>query len=364
MGAYRAIGLCVSLLGGCTDTFLDVTPRETPLGVGLEGRYAVWFTRCDLGDVYPAGCQYDPSLISTVEARGAAGLMALDTSTFWALGRRSGEGVFSVEADGMSAAFDVEVVPVVYSMLSWFDSRYQIGAFYDSAIDVAELGPVFVTSVIELRQEHYRVPRAELARMSSFHRGDVRVHGETDFELDPGDTGAHLGRLPAAERPSLHYPRTGLKTGTTRGRATLRTSVGGELVVDIVDDAAVHGLTTYEAFSTGAAVSPLDRYNWQLDHLGIVPLDRDGRPIAGCPAEGPTVFDTEGLLDVSRLDLTFTSFCELRFELSPGKEWEDTEIVVQWNAAELRIPLVADPWAVQSKISPPHHHRFDQLPSM
>jgi hypothetical protein len=363
-GAYRAIGLCASLLCGCTDTFLDVIPREMPLGVGLEGRYDVWLARCDPGAVYPDGCQYDEVFVSTVRSRGAAGVTASDSHAFSAAGRRRGEGSFFVEASGRSAEFEVEVVPVVYSMLSWFDGRYRTGAFYDSEIAVEELGPVFLTSVIELWQEHYRVPREELARRSFLDRGEVRVHGDAAFELDAGDTGAHLVRLPAGERPYVENPRTGLKTGTTRGRAELRTRVGGKLVVDIVDHTAVHNLTTYEAFTTGVPVPPLDPYSWQLDALGIVPLDRDGRPIAGCPTDGPTVFDTAGLLQVSRLDVTSTSFCELRFELSTEKEWQDTEIVVQWNAAELRIPLVADPWAVQSKISPLHHHKLDQLPSM
>lgn len=363
MGAYRAIGLWASLLCGCTDTFLDVTPRDTPLGLGLEGRYAVWVTQCDAGDVYPGGCRDEPALISTMEARGAASLTMHESEVFRALGRREGEGVIFVEASGMSAAFDLEVIPIAYSMLSWFDSYDRIGAFRDSGVDVATLGPVFQASVIELGQKHYHVPREELARTADYYESEFRVHGETEFELDPGDTGAHLGRLPAAERPR-HYPRTGLKTGTKRGRATLRTSVGGELVVDIVDHTAVHSLTTYEAFSTGRPVEPLDRYHWLLHHLAIVPLDRDGRPIAGCPPDGPTVFDTAGLLDVSRLDLTFTSFCELRFALSPGKEWADTEIVVRWSAAELRIPLVADPWAAHSKESELHHHKLDQLPSM
>src|SRR5690606_3327481 len=74
--SYRSPMRCLLLamlatLAGCTDRFLDIVPRETPLGAGLTGIYPVVIKECDPSDVYPDGCPEQYVLgITAARSRG------------------------------------------------------------------------------------------------------------------------------------------------------------------------------------------------------------------------------------------------------------------------------------------------------
>ncbi|MFN0248607.1 MAG: hypothetical protein ACKV2T_17075 [Kofleriaceae bacterium] len=332
----KPILLGAALLGGCTHEFLDLMPARgaTPtIGVGLEAVFDVAIRTCDPGDVYPAGCEFSWATLTNVEASGPVNITSAGGYRFRATDKGPGVGSVTVSTrEELVDSYDIEVLPIRHSTITWMDRYFSYAPFNDSA-PIDRLGPAFARTTIELSQDHYREPLAELARWPKHYRGDFILDGHAEYMLD-GRTGAAIVPMPNwdAITSLTRFPRIALQTGDELGTAIVTTTAGGKLVVDVVDATAIASLGTY----TG---EPLDEYSYDRFYFTVVPRDANGRYIAGCPAEGPTVTDEKGVVRASRVETDREPFCVLRFDFAEGRALEPTTIVIAWNGAELRVPF-------------------------
>jgi len=311
--------LVLPLLTGCTDTFLELHPREVALGVGLSAPYRPNVMTCDPGDVYPAGCDMDLVNVERVKARGAISIELGDDGGFWATGLLEGEGEVELAAAGFDERLGINVAPAVYSLVTWWGSDAE--PLLNRGLD--EPLVMLTGAQIELWQEHYRVSREQLSLTPLVDMLDVVLHGHTKLEVGPGTAQVALVEMTEPRRGPLPYPRIALAAATA-GTATVTTRVGGELAVTVVDETAIATLV-------GAI---------EHDRLAISPRDAQGQGLRGCPIVGPSVSDTAGILVATALPAT--DRCAFQLALAPGKTWQDTAIVVVWNQVELRVPV--EPW--------------------
>jgi hypothetical protein len=330
--------LAALLATGCTNQYLDLIharANDPNVGQGLEAVFDAVIRTCDPGDVYPAGCELAWSTISNVRAKGPVEISSFGAHRFRVVDRGGlGTGEVTVDTvEGLSETYDITVIPIAYSTITWLDRYFSYGPFKDSA-PLDRLGPAFANTTIELNQTHYRESREQLAERVDFDVNDVILNGNAPFTIESGTTQAELVDLPwpDPDRDLWRFPRVGVRTGTTLGTAHVSTDVGGELVVDVVDPSAIASLGTY----TG---EPLDEYDYDLRSFTIYPRDAQGRHIAGCPVNGPTVTDDKGLIVASFVESEHQPYCVLRFEFAPNRRLEPTTIVITWNGVELRVPF-------------------------
>lgn len=348
--------LLLALFGmvGCNDRFLGVygivAPLEdlSPLGEGLEAEYDVMKVDCG----WNAPCFKERESITRLRSRGDIEVArhAEQEWRFSAFGVAAGAGEVAIETDEFDDVFEIPIEPIRYSELRWNDSSGRPRPLHRHALRLEQLGPAFSSTEIELDQIHYRKTRAELDEILATDTGpgypatdENYLRGRTPWKLDRGATHAALSStvlLDIDHNRSIDV----LHTGPVLGAATLSTHVGGELAVEIVDARAIRGLIALDG--RAQRIEVLHRMTWDK-RFEVIPLDAVGRMIAGCPADGPEVFDQAGRYTVTKMARKVTGrrspFCEFEFEPIDKSAWQDTAIIVRWNGIEQRTPIIDDP---------------------
>jgi hypothetical protein len=314
--------LAITLLIGCTNVDLDLIADSSSnydVGEGLDAVFWAWSRTCEPGDQREA-CEMQQAPISSLELRGDLALISRQDHELRVHGGVAGPAIAEVEAGGLFEAMPMNVLPIAYTRIS------RRGEDFDWRILDSDPLPAFQDAAFELFQEHYREPREMLEQTSWTDHIPMRLNGYAELALFPGETTATL--VPIEDDPVLkRHPRHDLAVGPVLGIAKLTTTVGGSLAVEVVDETAIASIEIGERDLLDS------RYNYPQP-LFVSARAASGRGIVGCPKVGPKITDTAGILTV-----TPAKTCGFMLELTEGRDWVPTTIVVEWNGIITEVAI-------------------------
>lgn len=309
------VGAVVVAAAGCTERHRWIYVFDDgPIGVGLTTSVQFWLIECDepapndpAVDPFSAReCSNEKRLKPKSYRVEAADTNARVLDTTLGDGPRDGprpvearvealgEGTarFLVQIDDLEPVeFAIRTEPVRHSVIYPDALMYLEPGFISQHYDFGQ-GSIFAgTYLVFLRQSHYSV---EPSNSEPAPSSEYRLRGDAPLQFVAG---ADLGSLSQSQ-----YPPSSLDVGHELGTLELTTSVGGSLILDVVDSSSVvsaevraggdfsplaSSVVLEQGKTYGFAVAPFDDSGHLILGDGVLPTYAEGGDVIRV-LDGPT----------------------------------------------------------------------------